>query len=262
MRFVNAALQFDPARRPSVNRPDFDDAADRRGGPLAAEAERLAGLDGRDLLRALLGGRLAGRVAMVSSFGAESAVLLDMISQIDPATPVIFLDTRKLFPETLAYRDALRDRLRLTDVRTVRPDPRDLDRLDPDGALWSRDPDLCCHIRKTEPLDRALRGFDAWITGRKRFHGDGRKNLPTVEFESPTGRLKINPVVSWTLADIRRHMAERDLPAHPLLGEGYASIGCVPCTRPVGPGEDVRGGRWSWLEKSECGIHGMGSAVD
>ena len=232
-----------------------DETPEQRVGRLRAGLE---GLSGRELLRAVLRGRFAGRIAMVSSFGAESAALLDLVAEVDPATPVIFLDTLKLFPETIAYRDALVDRLGLTDVRNVQPDPRDLDRHDPDGTLWSLEPDLCCHIRKTEPLDVALRGFDAWITGRKRFHGGSRTKLDTIELDLASGRLKINPLATWSIDDIRRHMAERQLPTHPLTHQSYASIGCMPCTRPVKPGEDVRSGRWSWLDKTECGIHGDG----
>ena len=234
---------------------DFDETPEERVGRLRAG---LDGLSGKELLRAMLRGRFAGRIAMVSSFGAESAVLLDLVAEVDPATPVIFLDTLKLFPETLAYRDTLVTRLGLTDVRSVQPDSRDLDRHDPDGTLWSYEPDLCCHIRKTEPLDLALRGFDAWITGRKRFHGGSRKQLETIELDLASGRLKVNPLATWTVEDIRRHLVARDLPTHPLTAQGYASIGCMPCTRPVTPGEAVRSGRWSWLDKTECGIHGEG----
>lgn len=215
-------------------------------------------LDGPALVAALLAGPLRGRIALVSSFGAESAALLDMVARADPATPVIFLDTLKLFPETLAYRDALTARLGLRDVRSVQPAGADLDRHDPDGTLWSLDADFCCHIRKTEPLDRALAGFDAWITGRKRFHGGKRATLPTIEGDIATDRLKINPLATWSHEDLLRYLADRDLPVHPLVGKGYPSIGCVPCTRRVQPGEDLRSGRWAWLDKTECGIHGEG----
>ena len=213
---------------------------------------------GTELLRWLITGPLAGRIALVSSFGAESAVLLHMVSLIDPATPVIFLDTGKLFTETPAYRDALSERLGLVDVRSVAPDPDDLARHDPDGTLWSLEPDLCCHIRKTEPLDRALTGFDAWITGRKRFHGGARGALPTLEGDPGTGPIKVNPLAPWSPERLSRYLADHDLPVHPLVQDGYRSIGCVPCTRTVAPGEDARAGRWSWLDKSECGIHGDG----
>ena len=137
------------------------------------------GLDGLALLRALLKeGPLAGRTALVSSFGAESAVLLDMVATVDPATPVIFLDTGKLFAETQAYREEMVELLRLSDVRVVRPRAAALARHDAGGDLWRREPDLCCHIRKTEPLQEALEGFAAWITGRKRFQAGLRSQLP------------------------------------------------------------------------------------
>lgn len=230
--------------------------------PVEARVDRLRaaldGLDGLTLVQTLLLGRFAGRIALVSSFGAESAVLLDLIARVDPATPVLFLDTQKLFPETLAYRDTLVDRLGLKDVRTLQPDPHDIDRHDPDGSLWSYEPDLCCHIRKTEPLALALEAFDGWITGRKRFHGGRRGALPTIELDGATNKIKVNPLAPWTPDDIQRYLAERDLPAHPLVKDGFLSIGCVPCTRPVKPGESPRAGRWAWLDKTECGIHGEG----
>ncbi len=237
----------------AVVSPDPDSLESR----VAAQRATHRDLDGLALLRSLLTGELAGRVALVSSFGAESAILLDMVARIDRSTPVIFLDTGKLFAETLGYRDALVARLGLTDVRSVRPDPADLVRHDPDGTLWSLEPDMCCHIRKTEPLDRALAGFDAWITGRKRFHGGARGALPTVQGDLATG-LKVNPLAPWGRDDVMRYLSDRDLPVHPLVHDGYLSIGCIPCTRAVAPGEDVRAGRWSWLDKSECGIHGEG----
>jgi phosphoadenosine phosphosulfate reductase len=212
-------------------------------------------LEGLALLRAALRGPFAGQIAMVSSFGAESAVLLDMIASVDPATPVIFLDTGKLFPETLAHRDELVDWLGLTDVRAIPPDAADLGRSDPDGELWRREPDLCCHIRKTEPLDQALAGFAGWITGRKRFQGGVRASLPAVETDPVTGQLKLNPLANWSLEDIRHYRRLRQLPLHPLLARGYPSIGCAPCTRAIREGEDIRAGRWSQLDKTECGIH-------
>ncbi|MGP1394464.1 MAG: phosphoadenylyl-sulfate reductase [Inquilinaceae bacterium] len=235
--------------------PDPAPPLDHRVDALRAAHD---GTDALGLLTALIAGDLAGRIALVSSFGAESAVLLDLVARVDPATPVIFLDTGKLFAETLAYRDALVARLGLTDLRSVSPDPADLARHDPDGTLWSLDPDRCCHIRKTEPLDMALAGFDAWITGRKRFHGGGRATLPAIEGDEATGRIKINPLASWSADDIQRYLADRDLPVHPLVTKGYASIGCAPCTRAVSPGEAPRAGRWAWLDKTECGIHGEG----
>ncbi len=216
-------------------------------------------LDGLALLRAVLReGPLKGRTALVSSFGAESAVLLDMVATVDPRTPVIFLDTGKLFEETQDYRVELAALLGLEDVRVVRPQPADLARHDPKGTLWSRDPDLCCHIRKTEVLDRALDGFAAWITGRKRFQGGLRSTLPTIEGEPSSGRIKLNPLTPWSAEDVERYRLLRNLPAHPLVADGFASIGCIPCTRRVAPGEPPRAGRWWGLDKAECGIHGPG----
>jgi phosphoadenosine phosphosulfate reductase len=215
--------------------------------------------DGLALLRALLReGPLAGRTALVSSFGAESVVLLDMVATVDPSTPVIFLDTGKLFGDTQEYREELTELLGLTDVRLVSPARRDLALHDPAGSLWQSNPDLCCHIRKTEPLDEALTGFAAWITGRKRFQGGLRGALQTIEGDPATGRIKINPLAPWSADDVERYRQLRNLPAHPLVAEGYRSIGCYTCTRRVAPGEDPRNGRWWGLDKTECGIHGPG----
>ena len=226
---------------------------------LHALRRRYGGLDGLALLRSLLvTGPLKGRTALVSSFGAESAVLLDMVATVDPTTPVIFLDTGKLFDETHSYRLELMTLLGLEDVRIVKPDAAEIARSDYDGALWRRDPDLCCHIRKTEPLEGALDGFGAWITGRKRFQGGTREQLQVIEGEVSTGRLKINPLATWSAEEVEDYRRLRNLPTHPLVAEGYASIGCAPCTRPVAPGEPARSGRWWGLDKMECGIHGAG----
>jgi phosphoadenosine phosphosulfate reductase len=231
-----------------------DDLTDRVG-----ELRRIYGdMDGLQLLRGLLTGPLAGRTACVSSFGAESAVLLDMVASIDPRTPVIFLETGKLFAETLDYQRELCGLLGLKDVRTIRPDSHDLARHDPDGGLHAREPDLCCHIRKTEPLERALDGFAAWITGRKRFQGGARMALPTIEGDPLTGRIKLNPLAGWSVEDIRTYRRLRHLPPHPLALKGFTSLGCAPCTRPVREGEDPRAGRWWGLDKTECGIHRPG----
>jgi phosphoadenosine phosphosulfate reductase len=209
--------------------------------------------DAEDLLREMLT-EYRGRIALVSSFGAESAVVLHMVSEIDKAVPVIFLDTGKLFAETLRYRDLLVQRLGLTDLRTARPEPARIAQIDPSGTLWRSDPDVCCWQRKVEPLDEALAGFAAWITGRKRYQGGIRRNLPLVESGSD-GRVKINPLAGWSARDIARYFAAHDLPRHPLQAHGYSSIGCTSCTRPTRPGEEARAGRWDGSEKNECGIH-------
>ena len=214
---------------------------------------RFAGVDTATMLRELLTGELAGRVALVSSFGAESAVLAHLVAGIDPATPLIFVDTLKMFPETLAYRDQLVERLGLNDVRVFRPDPVLIAAKDDKGLRWSYDPDGCCDLRKVEPLRRALGPFDAWISGRKGFQAKTRAALP--RFEIDEGRLKLNPLADWSKADLDAYFAEHDLPRHPLEAEGYLSIGCAPCTSKVRPGEDPRAGRWRGWDKVECGIH-------
>jgi phosphoadenosine phosphosulfate reductase len=203
--------------------------------------------------------RYPGRIAVVSSFGADSAVLLGLVADVDRATPVVFLDTGKLFAETLAYRDRLVARLGLSDVRTIRPDRAALAAEDAAGDLWRRDPDRCCELRKVEPLARALAGFAAWINGRKRYQSAARSQLPAVE--RVDGRIKLNPLADWTPERIEAHFAAHGLPRHPLEAEGYRSIGCAPCTSPVSEDEDERAGRWRGLEKTECGIHFDGNRV-
>ena len=215
--------------------------------------ERFAGVPAQEMLARLLADDLAGRVAAVSSFGAESAVLLHMVAQIDKATPVIFTDTGKMFAETLAYRDGLARSLGLTDLRVFAPDPHLLAAKDAPGLRWSYDPDGCCEIRKVEPLARALAPFEAWISGRKGFQAGTRKALP--RFEVDAGRLKINPLADWPKDDLNAYFAAHDLPRHPLEAQGYLSIGCATCTSKVQPGEDPRAGRWRGWDKVECGIH-------
>ncbi len=192
-------------------------------------------------------------LALVSSFGAESAVLLHMASEVSRDIPMLFLDTGMLFGQTLDYRQQLAAKLKLTDVRDLRPRFEDLATGDPGADLWKTDTDACCHIRKVIPLDMALSGFSAWITGRKRFHGGDRMRLPVVE--AADGKLKFNPLANWNKADLEKYAAEHDLPEHPLVAFGYPSIGCWPCTSPVEEGADVRSGRWAGSQKTECGIH-------
>ena len=214
---------------------------------------RFEGVGTEDVIRAVLEEKLLGAVAVVSSFGAESAVLLDLVARVDRSLPVIFLDTGKMFQETLDYRDTLIERLGLTGVRDVTPDPGVLEAKDSTGLRWSYDPDGCCAIRKVEPLARAKQGLDSWFSGRKAFQSQTRANLPRFELED--GRLKVNPLGDWTRDDLDAYFAERDLPHHPLEAEGYLSIGCSPCTSKVLPGEDPRAGRWRGWDKVECGIH-------
>jgi len=219
---------------------------------LAMEA-RFAGVTAPTMLAELLTGELQQQVAIVSSFGAESAVLLHMVAAIDRDIPVVFVNTQKIFGETLAYRDDLAERLGFTDLRVYRPDPRLLAARDGTGLRWSYDPDGCCDLRKVEPLRRALAPFGAWISGRKGYQARTRGALP--RFEADEGRLKINPLADWSRLDIDAYFAEHELPRHPLEAQGYASIGCAPCTSKVQPGEDPRAGRWRGWDKIECGIH-------
>lgn len=193
------------------------------------------------------------KLALVSSFGAESAVLLHLVSKVKPDMPVLFLDTGMLFGQTLDYRRQLAAKLGLTDVRDLRPAYHDLATADPEAKLWQTDTDACCEIRKVIPLDKALAGFEGWITGRKRFHGGARLSLPVVE--QANHQIKFNPLANWTHEDLDAYMAEHDLPAHPLVAQGFPSIGCWPCTKPVEAGDDVRAGRWADTDKTECGIH-------
>jgi phosphoadenosine phosphosulfate reductase len=194
-------------------------------------------------------------LALVSSFGTESAALLKVMAGVDPAIPVIFLDTGWLFEETLAYRDTLTAILGLRDVRSIKPLKETLSREDPDRELWFSDPDACCRIRKVEPLRRALAPFSAWINGRKRFQGGLRAAIPVVEADG--SRLKFNPFANISREEIEAIYQLAKLPPHPLAASGYLSVGCMPCTSRTSPDEDVRAGRWRGRAKTECGIHAV-----
>jgi phosphoadenosine phosphosulfate reductase len=221
-------------------------------GRLERLRHRARGLDARGVIE-LARDEFPGQLVYVSSFGAESVVLLSLIAEVDPAIPVIFIDTGLHFHQTLQYRDHLVERLGLRGVRTHSADPRLVRAHDPRGLLHRTSPDLCCEVRKVSPLEPAMVGCKAWITGRKRFHGGGRVHLPL--FEYADGRFKTNPLAAWTADDIRDYLAGRSLPAHPLISEGYPSIGCWPCTeRPSDPA-DIRSGRWAGMSKTECGLH-------
>ncbi|MBM3521038.1 MAG: phosphoadenylyl-sulfate reductase [Alphaproteobacteria bacterium] len=214
--------------------------------------ETYAGLEGKALVAPLIRD-FGGRLAVVTSFGAESAVLLHMVSEVDRATPVIFLDTGKHFWETCSYRSQLIDALGLSDVRSIAPDAADLAAQDADGTLHKSNADLCCHIRKTLPLARALSGFDVVVAGRKRYHGGERRNLTPLSVAE--GRLRAEPLAGFSALDIELYMARHKLPRHPLTEIGYFSIGCEPCTVSGGDAGDPRAGRWAGNGKTECGIH-------
>jgi len=227
----------------------------------ASIADRVALLNRRykhhaavSVLEHALGDEDVGRTALVSSFGAESVVLLHMISVIDRTLPVLFIDTEMLFAETLAYQQEVADRLGLANIIAIKADPAKLAFEDPDGTLHQFNTDACCALRKTEPLERALSGYDAWITGRKRYQGSTRANVEFFEAEGDL-RIKVNPLAHWGREDLIEYMVNNRLPRHPLVAKGYPSIGCAPCTSPVAPGEDERAGRWRGSAKVECGIH-------
>lgn len=225
-------------------------------------ADRVADLNTRyrhHSANAVLQGALqdVGRIALVSSFGAESVVLLHMAAVIDPMTPVLFVDTELLFTETLVYQNEVSERLGLKNLRIIRA--KDIAEKDPYGALRFSDTDACCALRKTAPLQQALTGYNGWISGRKRFQAGSRAALEFFEVEETpdgaTGRIKVNPLAHWAPEDVRAYMDENNLPRHPLVAKGYPSIGCAPCTSPVKEGEDPRAGRWRDQNKEECGIH-------
>ena len=234
--------------RPRVSAGDAEVAA-----RLAALQEKAKGRDAHGILELALREEFAGKTAVVSSFGAESAVLLKLVADIDPNTPILFLNTGKLFGETLRYRDRLQDTLGLGDVRSLSPSLEERQNKDPEGTLWSRDTDACCDFRKTVPLARALEPFQAQITGRKRFQTRERADMLPVEYFE--GRYRFNPLWQWDLHQLEAFIERNNLPQHPLVEDGYPSIGCMPCTRRVQAGEDYRAGRWSGLDKDECGIH-------
>ncbi|MEZ5998584.1 MAG: phosphoadenylyl-sulfate reductase [Hyphomonas sp.] len=215
--------------------------------------EELRNASAAEILRVAIKREWAGELTYVSSFGSESVALLALIAEVDPGLPVLFLDTGMHFPQTLDYRDEVIAHLGLTGVRTIRPSETEARVLDPKGQLWKTDTDACCGLRKVRPLEPALEGFSAWINGRKRFHGGDRLNLPAVEFSG--GRYKINPLAGWTGEDVDAFIRERNLPRHPLVSQGYPSIGCWPCTRPAEDPEDPRSGRWAGQDKTECGLH-------
>lgn len=214
--------------------------------------EEYAGIEGRDLIARVVRNH-PGQVAMLSSFGAESSVLLHMVSEVVPDLPIMFLDTQKLFPETIAYRDRLVRELGLSNVQIIYPDERHLAAIDPDGTLNTRDTDQCCYIRKTLPMARAMEGYSVMISGRKRFHGAAREDLQFVSLQD--GALKVEPLAAFTSLDLATYMQKHHLPSHPLRLKGYRSIGCIPCTSLGGTDENPRAGRWQGSDKTECGIH-------
>jgi phosphoadenosine phosphosulfate reductase len=229
--------------------------------PRAEELDRaLRDASPAEVIAAALAAVGRERLAVVSSFGTESAALLKVMADVDPAIPVVFLDTGWLFEETLAYRDTLIATLGLRDVRSVKPLEEALSREDGNRDLWFSDPDACCRIRKVEPLARALAPFSAWINGRKRFQGGLRADMPVVEEDGV--RLKFNPFANVSREEIEAIYALAKLPPHPLVASGFLSVGCMPCTSRTAPDEDARAGRWRDRAKTECGIHTVKTSQD
>ncbi len=234
-----------------VHQASIEKAADL--SPAQALDRALRSASPAEIIEAALTTVGRDKLALVSSFGTESAALLKVMADVDPAIPVVFLDTGWLFEETLAYRDTLIARLGLRDVRSIKPLEEALTREDPDRELWFSDPDACCRIRKVEPLARALAPFSAWINGRKRFQGGLRAELPVVEDDG--AKLKFNPFANVAREEIEAIFRRADLPQHPLVASGYRSVGCMPCSSRTAVDEDARAGRWRGRAKTECGIH-------
>ena len=215
--------------------------------------EKYDGASPETLLHGFITDEFPQKIALVSSFGIEAALLLDMVAKTELKTPVIFLDTQKLFPETLEYRDKLINHLELENVKTYYPDYIDTQRDDPNGDLWQQNPNMCCYIRKVKPLKNAIKNYDSWITGRKQFQGGLRSNLEQIEYFE--GKIKLNPLSLLSAQDILTEFEQRNLPRHPLQDSGYMSVGCIPCTSLPSTPEDTRSGRWKDSDKTECGIH-------
>lgn len=221
------------------------------------------GFDAVALLRVMIKEEFPGKIALTSSFGADAAVLIALVAEVEPSTPILFLETQKHFQETLDYVEQLKKQLGLTDVRMLTPDPQLVKNIDAAGTLWQTQPNRCCWMRKVEPLERELKraGFEALITGRKQYQTKERHTMETIELDED-GRFKINPLARWSKEEIEAEFIDRNLPQHPLVAKGYLSIGCEPCTRPVKTGEDERAGRWAHTaefpggeQKVECGLH-------
>lgn len=243
------SLAYQPANDSSAT---IVSLRERAGADLAQLNAKYREKDALEVLRDAIENTWKGRIAILSSFGAEAAIGLHLVSRVAPDTPVLFLDTGRLFAQTEQYQRELSEKLGLTNVRVIRPSETEISDKDADGKLWSRNADACCDLRKVRPLDSLLGEYDALITGRKRFHGGDRMSLPLVE--RINGRIRVNPLSNWSSQEIDAYFKRYDLPRHPLTEMGYASIGCWTCTAPASD-SNVRSGRWSGQDKSECGIH-------
>ena len=215
---------------------------DRRGGP----AEDVLAWAAR---------RYAPDVVLACSFGVEDCVLVDLISRHAPSIGVFYLDTQLLFPETYETMERLMRKYGIHPQRYLPRQDLETQAATYGPALWKRDPDLCCHLRKVEPLQRALAGRRAWVTGVRREQAPTRANAPLVGWDAKHGLVKVNPLAAWNWREVWRYVHEHDVPYNPLHDHGFPSVGCWPCTRAVRPGEDLRAGRWSGTAKTECGLH-------
>lgn len=197
----------------------------------------------------------AGGLVLASSFGAEDVVLIDMLHKLAPTMPVFYLDTNKHFTETYATRDKLQERYSTTFIQVL-PKLTLAEQANVHGDnLWEKDPNLCCQIRKVEPLQRVLSGYQAWITGIRREQSPTRANAKKVEWDEKFNLVKFNPLADWTDGQVWEYIHANDVPYNPLHDNNYPSIGCSVCTRAVRPGQDPRAGRWAGFEKTECGLH-------
>jgi phosphoadenosine phosphosulfate reductase len=226
-------------------------------GDMMAWAESLDGSQAQEVLAAAIK-RYAPRIVLACSFGAEDVVLVDMIQRIDPSVGLFYLDTDFLFPETHATRDRIIERYRLKpaqvlQVKSLLTPERQAEQHGP--ALWASNPDQCCKLRKVEPLTRVLGGFDAWITGIRREQAATRAHAKPIEWDQIFQLVKVNPLVRWTWADVWTYIKVYEVPYNELHDRNYPSIGCIQCTKPVMPGDDLRSGRWEGREKTECGLH-------
>jgi phosphoadenosine phosphosulfate reductase len=202
--------------------------------------------------------RYAPKIVLVCSFGAEDVALVDMVHRLDPSIPLFYLDTDFLFPETYTTRDRIIQRYGLKSaqvlqVKSLLTPARQAEQFG--EALWEKEPDRCCQLRKVEPLTRVLHDFEAWITGIRREQGPSRANAGLIEWDQKFDLVKVNPLARWSSAEVWTYIRLYEVPYNPLHDQNYPSIGCTHCTAPVAPGEDPRAGRWKTFTKTECGLH-------
>jgi len=217
-------------------------------------AEEFEGAPPQSILRWAID-EFGADVGLATGFGTEGCILVDMVSRIDPGARIFYLDTDLLFPETYQLRDRLAERYGVRFERRATPRSLEQQALRHGEKLWERDPDLCCRLRKVEPLREMLSELRAWITAIRREQSPARANARVIERDSRFGLIKINPLASWSKREVWQYIREHDVPYNPLYDQGYSSIGCLPCTTPVQINEHARAGRWRGFQKTECGLH-------